>query len=52
MQIVAMLAGRARIGDGSEALALAAGQFGLVPASLPPMSVRAAEPVTFLRIEL
>jgi mannose-6-phosphate isomerase len=52
MQIVAMLAGRARIGDGSEALALAAGQFGLVPASLPPMSVCAAEPVTFLRIEL
>ena len=51
MQIVAVLAGRVRVCDGSATLALAAGQFCLVPASLEQVTLRAETPVTFLRIE-
>jgi len=50
MQIVAVLAGRAKVGDGPEALSLASGQFGLVPASLAQVAVRAEAPATFLRV--
>jgi mannose-6-phosphate isomerase len=51
MQALALLAGRVQVCDGAEKLALAAGQFCLVPASLAQVTVQAETPATFLRIE-
>ena len=51
MQIVALLAGRVQVCDGAEKLALAAGQFCLVPACLAQVTVQAETPATFLRVE-
>ena len=51
MQVIALLAGRAQVGDGLATLALAAGQFCLVPASLAEVTVRAETTATFLRVE-
>jgi len=52
MQIIALLAGRVQIDDGTETLALAAGQFCLVPASLAQVTLRVETPATFLRVEV
>jgi mannose-6-phosphate isomerase class I len=52
MQIVALLAGRVQVCDGADKLALAAGQFCLVPASVPQANVRAQSTATFLRVEV
>jgi mannose-6-phosphate isomerase len=52
LQIVALLAGRVQVCDGAEKLALAAGQFCLVPACLAQVTVQAETPVTFLRVEV
>jgi mannose-6-phosphate isomerase len=51
-QIVALLAGRAQVCDDTVSLALAAGQFCLVPASLAQVTVLAETPATFLRVEV
>jgi mannose-6-phosphate isomerase len=52
MQIVALLAGRVQVCDGVGRLALAAGQFCLVPASLAQATVRAETTASFLRVEV
>jgi mannose-6-phosphate isomerase len=52
LQIVALLAGRVQVCDGAEKLALAAGQFCLVPACLAQVTVQAETPATFLRVEV
>jgi mannose-6-phosphate isomerase len=52
MQVVALLAGRVQVCDGVERLALAAGQFCLVPASLSQVTVHAETTATFLRVEV
>jgi mannose-6-phosphate isomerase len=52
LQIVALLAGRVQVCDGAEKLALAAGQFCLVPACLAQVTVLAETPATFLRVEV
>jgi mannose-6-phosphate isomerase len=52
MQIVALLAGRVQVCDDMGSLALAAGQFCLVPASLAQVAVLAETPATFLRVEV
>jgi len=52
MQIVALLAGRVRVSNDTGSLALAAGQFCLVPASLAQVTVQAETPATFLRVEV
>ena len=52
MQIVALLAGRAQVDDGTGTLALAAGQFCLIPASLAQVTLRAETATTFLRVEV
>jgi mannose-6-phosphate isomerase len=52
MQIVALLAGRMQASDGAGTLALAAGQFCLIPASLAQVTLRAETPATFLRVEV
>jgi mannose-6-phosphate isomerase len=52
LQIVALLAGLVQVCDGAEKLALAAGQFCLVPASLAQVTVQAETPATFLRVEV
>ena len=52
MQIIALLAGRVQVCDGAGRLALAAGQFCLVPASLAQVTLRAETPATFLRVEV
>ncbi len=52
MQIIALLAGRAQVCDGAGQLALAAGQFCLVPASVSQAEVRAESAATFLRVEV
>lgn len=51
-QIIGLVEGRAQLGDGQATLTLGAGQFGLVPASLSEVRVRAETPATFLRVEL
>jgi hypothetical protein len=51
-QIIALLEGQAKLCGGEMTLGLAPGQFGLVPASLPKVVVRAETPVTFLRVEV
>jgi mannose-6-phosphate isomerase len=52
MQILALLAGRVQVCEGAGELALAAGQFCLVPASSPQVTVRAETAATFLRVEV
>ena len=52
MQIIVLLAGRLQVHDAGNALALAAGQFCLVPASLGQVTARAEAPATFLWISL
>ncbi len=51
-QIVCLVEGRAELRSGQGTLALAAGQFGLLPASLSQIVARAEAPTTFLRVEL
>ena len=51
LQIIALLAGRVQVGGGQAAVALAPGQFCLLPASLA-VRLRMEEAATFLRIEL
>ncbi len=52
MQIVALLDGLVQTSDGAVTLALAAGQFCLIPASLPQVTLRAEKPATLLQIEV
>jgi len=52
MQIVALAAGRVRVSHDVGSLALAAGQFCLVPASLAEVTVAAETAATFLRVEV
>jgi mannose-6-phosphate isomerase len=52
MQIIALLTGRVQVDDGTGTLALAAGQFCLVPASLAQVTLRAEMATTFLRVEV
>jgi mannose-6-phosphate isomerase len=52
MQIISLLAGRVQVDDGTQPLALAAGQFCLVPASLAQVTLRVEKAATFLRIEV
>ena len=52
MQIIALLAGSVVVDDGTGMLALAAGQFCLIPASLAQVTLRVDTTTTFLRIEL
>jgi len=52
MQIIALLAGQVQIGSDQAALALAPGQFCLIPASLARVMLRAETPATFLRVEV
>jgi len=51
MQILGLLSGSARLGQGAEALALKPGQFCLVPACLRNVDVRAETDAAFLRIQ-
>jgi mannose-6-phosphate isomerase len=51
MQIIGLVAGQAQVGDGQMNVALAPGQFCLVPASLAQVTLRAETPANFLRIE-
>ena len=52
MQIIALLAGSVQVDDGTGTLALAAGQFCLVPASLAQVTLRVETATTFLRVEV
>jgi mannose-6-phosphate isomerase len=52
MQIIALLGGRVQVCDGVGTLALAAGEFCLVPASLAQVTLRVETPATFLRVEV
>jgi mannose-6-phosphate isomerase len=52
MQIIALLAGGVQVDDGAGMLALAAGQFCLVPASLAQVTLRVETATTFLRVEV
>jgi mannose-6-phosphate isomerase len=52
MQIIALLAGGVQVDDGTGTLALAAGQFCLVPASLAQVTLRAETATTFLRVQV
>jgi mannose-6-phosphate isomerase len=52
MQIIALLAGRVRVDDGTGTLALAAGWFCLIPASLAQVTLRVETATTFLRVEV
>jgi mannose-6-phosphate isomerase len=52
MQIIALLAGGIQVDDGTGTLALAAGQFCLVPASLAQVTLRVETATTFLRVEV
>jgi mannose-6-phosphate isomerase len=52
MQIIGLLAGQAQVRNGEVPLALAPGQFCLVPASLAQVVLRAEAPATFLRVEV
>ena len=51
-QIIGLVEGRAQLGGGQATLTLAAGEFGLVPASLSEVAVRAETPATLLRVEM
>jgi mannose-6-phosphate isomerase len=52
LQIIALLAGSVQIDDGTGTLALAAGQFCLVPASLVQVTLRVETATTLLRVEV
>ena len=52
MQIIGSVAGQVEVREGQGTLALAPGQFCLVPASLAQVVLRAAAPATFLRVEV
>ena len=52
MQIIALLAGRMQVGGDQTTVALAPGQFCLLPASLATLALRAETTVAFLRVEL
>jgi mannose-6-phosphate isomerase len=52
MQIIGLLEGEAKLWGGGATLALVPGQFGLLPASLEQMVLRAETRVTFLRVEV
>jgi mannose-6-phosphate isomerase len=52
LQIIALLTGRVEVGNGQETVALALGQFCLLPASLAAVALRTETPATFLRVEL
>jgi mannose-6-phosphate isomerase len=52
MQIIALLGGHVQVCDGAGELPLAAGQFCLIPASVPQAEVQAESAATFLRVEL
>jgi mannose-6-phosphate isomerase class I len=52
MQIIALLAGGIQVDDGTGTLALAAGQFCLVPASLAQVTLRVETATAFLRVEV
>jgi mannose-6-phosphate isomerase len=52
MQIIALLAGGVQVDDGMGTVALAAGQFCLVPASLAQVTLRVETDTTFLRVEV
>lgn len=52
LQIIGVLAGQARVGDGNRSVSLLAGQFCLVPACLTSASVQAVTAATFLRVEV
>ena len=52
MQIIAPVAGRLQVCHQSETLALEAGQFCLVPASLAPVALQVEMAATFLRVEV
>ncbi len=51
MQILGVLAGQLQVRGGPEDVALSAGRFCLVPASLGQVTLRAATPATFLRVQ-
>jgi hypothetical protein len=52
LQIIALLTGRAEVGNRQATVALAPGQFCLLPASLAAVALRTETPATFLRVEL
>ena len=52
LQIVALLAGRVQVSDGAETLALAAGQFCLIAASLAQVTLQAETRATLLHVEV
>ena len=52
LQIIGLLAGQARVGDGGWSVSLSAGQFCLIPACLASASVQAETAATFLRVEV
>jgi mannose-6-phosphate isomerase len=52
LQIIAVVAGEVEVHAGQGTLPLVPGQFCLLPASLAQVELRAATPVTFLRIEV
>jgi mannose-6-phosphate isomerase len=51
MQIIGLVAGQVEVREGQGTLALAPGQFCLVPASLAQVVLRAKTPAIFLRVE-
>jgi mannose-6-phosphate isomerase class I len=51
MQIIGLVAGQLEVREGQGTLALAPGQFCLVPASLAQIVLRAKTPAIFLRVE-
>jgi mannose-6-phosphate isomerase len=52
LQIIALLTGRVEVCNGQATVALAPGQFCLVPASLAAVALRTETPATYLRVEL
>jgi mannose-6-phosphate isomerase len=52
LQIVALLAGQARISDGAVSVPLSAGQFCLVPACLAEAALQSDKGASFLRVEV
>jgi mannose-6-phosphate isomerase len=52
LQIISLLTGRVRIGEGPGSVTLSAGQFCLIPACLEQATVHAGTAATFLRLEV
>ena len=52
MQIIALLIGQVQLRSGEATVALAPGQFCLVPASLAEVALRTETPAAFLRVEV